>query len=99
MLPHLTGVYRFHVNRLALSLLSLHCPPYARIKPLPTYISLNVSLSRRYKYKKQGHLIWTVILYHYSLFNSPPKTINEKLPRFQSDPKKQEAQYTIYSRS
>lgn len=98
MLPHLSGVYRFHVNRLALSLLSLHRPPYARIILTHLYLPQRFTLTSLQS-KKQGYLIWTVILYHYSLFNSPPKTINEKLPRFQSDPKKQEAQYTIYSRS
>lgn len=72
ILPHLTGVHHFHVNRLALSSLSLHRPPYARMEPLPTYISHHVSLWRRYKYKKQGHLIWTVITAHYIL---PPKKL------------------------
>ena len=45
MLPHLTGVYRFHVNRLALSLLSLHRPPYARIILTHLYLPQRFTLT------------------------------------------------------
>lgn len=71
MLPHLIG----STTSMQTGWLLVYCHytgPYARIKPLPTYISP----LRRYKYKKQAHLIWTVILYHYSPLHSPPKVIN-----------------------